>query len=435
MSMTIAEAQGEIRTRVDEVKQILGKYDNGVVTDPEEKRRVDEQMAEINGLELKLADLQEGDQRRATLDALQAKYTAPIQPHRFPQPGDGGGTDRTVRSLGDLFTQDPEYLSRKQRGMFNSNSARHEFVIGLPDSLKAAMSVAAMQRKALVYSGSAVAGSLFENDRLPGVVELLNRELNLLDLIPSTPTDSDTIEYVKEDARTNAATGVAEATATTGTTGLKPEGNLAFSVATSPVITIAQWIPVTNKMLADGPAIRGLIDERLIYDLRDVLEAQVLGGTASTTSLGGILEAGISTLAAGTDTFGGIMNALVAVAVTGKVTPTNVVMHPSDFSALRTARENAATGTLGNYLYGPPSITGPMTVWGLPVTLSIGMTENTILVGNFRRGCMLFDREQPQIRVGTIDDQFVRNMQTILAELRAGFVVFRPTAFARVTGA
>ena len=38
------------------------------------------------------------------------------------------------------------------------------------------------------------------------------------------------------------------------------------------------------------------------------------------------------------------------------------------------------------------------------------------------------------MRVGTIDDQFVRNMQTILAELRAAFVVWRPTMFTQVTG-
>lgn len=435
MSMTVAEAQLEIRKRVDDVKAIVGKYEGGVVTNNEDKAHVEAQMAEINGLELKLGELQDAAQRDSALVALEQKYGKPAGPMHFPDPNDGGGSRGGPRSLGELFTQDPEYQGRKQRGLFNSNSARHEFVIGLPDELKGQMSIAAMQRKALVYSGSAVAGSLFVNDRLPGVVELLNRELNLLDLIPSTPTDSDTIEYVKEDARTNAATGVAEATATTGTTGTKPEGNMAFSSATSPVVTIAEWIPVTNKMLSDGPAIRGLIDERLVYDLRDVLEAQVLGGTAGSTSLGGILTAGISTVAAGTNTIDAIMDAMVAVAATGKVTPTNVVMHPSDFSAIRTARENAATGTLGGYLWGSPATAGPLTVWGLPVTLSLGMTENTILVGNFRRGCMLFDREQPQIRVGTIDDQFVRNMQTILAELRAAFVVFRPTAFCQITGA
>jgi hypothetical protein len=46
----------------------------------------------------------------------------------------------------------------------------------------------------------------------------------------------------------------------------------------------------------------------------------------------------------------------------------------------------------------------------------------------------LFDREQSAIRVGLIDDQFVRNMQTILAEGRWALVVQRPTVFTRVTG-
>jgi HK97 family phage major capsid protein len=62
------------------------------------------------------------------------------------------------------------------------------------------------------------------------------------------------------------------------------------------------------------------------------------------------------------------------------------------------------------------------------------MTENSAIVGDFQIGCTLFDQEEAAIRVGTIDDQFVRNMQTILAELRAAFVVWRPTAFCKVTG-
>ena len=66
--------------------------------------------------------------------------------------------------------------------------------------------------------------------------------------------------------------------------------------------------------------------------------------------------------------------------------------------------------------------------------LSLGMTQNTALVGDFQLGCMLFDREDAAIRVGTIDDQFVRNMQTILAELRAAFVVWRTSAFVAVSG-
>ena len=75
-----------------------------------------------------------------------------------------------------------------------------------------------------------------------------------------------------------------------------------------------------------------------------------------------------------------------------------------------------------------------VTVFGMPVVESEAMTENTALVGDFAMGATLFDREQSAIRVGLIDDQFVRNMQTILAELRAAFVVWRPSAFCQVTG-
>jgi hypothetical protein len=47
----------------------------------------------------------------------------------------------------------------------------------------------------------------------------------------------------------------------------------------------------------------------------------------------------------------------------------------------------------------------------------------------------LFDREQAFVRLGYIDQQFVRNMITMLAELRAAFAVFMPNAFCSVTGA
>jgi hypothetical protein len=44
----------------------------------------------------------------------------------------------------------------------------------------------------------------------------------------------------------------------------------------------------------------------------------------------------------------------------------------------------------------------------------------------------VWDRMQAQILVDTIDDQFVRNMLTLLAEERLALTVFRPAAFAEV---
>jgi len=190
-------------------------------------------------------------------------------------------------------------------------------------------------------------------------------------------------------------------------------------------------------MLDDAPAIRGLINGRLLMGLNLTLETQVITGDGTGENFTGILAtAGICIQASGTD---GILDRMfkgrTQVRVTGRGNPNVFLIHPNDWSAIRLARENVATGTLGNYLMGPPSQVGPTTVWGVPVIESDVETENTILVGDFAMGCSLFDREQAAIRVGTINDQFTRNMQTILSELRAAFVVWRPAMFCRITGA
>lgn len=338
-------------------------------------------------------------------------------------------------SPGDQFIQDRSYRELKQAGSFTSQLARVQFAVNMEEgtSLVVYGRQASAQRKALVYSGGS---DLADPQRAPGYVDILQREINVMDLIQRISMTSDTVEYVREDTFTNAAATVAEASATTGTSGLKPESTLVFSIQTSPVRTIAHWIPITNRMLADAPAIRGIINGRLLLGLDLKLEDQILTGDNTGENFQGLLSvAGINIQGLGTDNVAdAIFKARTQVRVNGRARPNAVVLHPNDWEAIRLLRENVASATLGNYLMGPPSAVGATTLWGMPVVESEGITENTGLVGDFAMGASLFDREQAAIRVGTIDDQFVRNMQTILAELRAAFVIWRPSAFAKVTG-
>ena len=55
----------------------------------------------------------------------------------------------------------------------------------------------------------------------------------------------------------------------------------------------------------------------------------------------------------------------------------------------------------------------------------------TALVGDWRRA-VLFDRRSLTISVGTVGDDFIRNIVRLLGEVRAGFTVVRPTAFVEV---
>lgn len=439
MAMTVAEARSEIKNLFDKADLIERKYPDGVITNREDETEVKRLLTDIDSLEAKLSGLEDAEQRKNRILSGLERYSRPAQGAQRP----GGQRDDIdngrVLSPGDQFISSRDYKELKLSGHFNSALARVQFAVNLKDgtSLIFWRRKMGQEQKALMYAGSAsVGGAFVQNDVQPGYVDILQRELNILDLIPRVPTESDTIEYVKEDTFTNAAAAVAEASATTGTSGLKPESTLAYSVATSPIRTVAHWIPVTNRMLADAPAIRGIINGRLLYGLDQELEDLVVAGDGAGENLTGILNtAGINIQGKGTDNeVDAIFKGRTQIRVNGRGRPGAVVLHPNDWQAIRLMRENVATATLGNYLMGPPSQIGATTLWGMPVVESDGITENTGLVGDFMMGATLFDREQGAIRVGTIDDQFVRNMQTILAELRAAFVVWRPSVFTKVTG-
>lgn len=438
-NMSLSECMAESRSRYEKAAEIERRHPNGVTPDAaEDFSEIKRLLGEVDLIETRTQDLEEAGNRTRRIQENAKRLGKPAQGHQ--QPETDSESKSVIQMFGSQFAENDEYKRIVESGILDNPMAKAEFQVRLKGSL-----LQYMARKALVYSASGQGGNLIQNDRMPGFVDILQRQLTLLDLIPTTQTTSNMIEYVAEKTFTNNAAEVAEATVTTGVTGLKPESVLNFELKTSPVQTIAHWIPVTNAMLADAPQVRGIIDNRLIYGLNQRLETQVVAGDGNTPNLGGILtNTGIQTigLAAGS-TYGGQANvvdaayaAMIQVQVTGLANPNAFVFNPIDWAAVRLMRESAVTGNVnpGAYLYGPPSVQGPMTLWGRPVVEAIGMTQNTALCADFQIGCMLFDREQANIRVGTINDQFVRNMQTILAEMRAAFVMFRASAFCRVTG-
>jgi HK97 family phage major capsid protein len=136
-----------------------------------------------------------------------------------------------------------------------------------------------MGMKALLTGASDTsAGAMVFSDRAPFVGPPGRRELTLRDLISVVPTDSDTIEFAKWNSETNAAATVAEASATGGTTGTKPESSMDFVTVSVPVRTIAHWMPATRRAMTDARQLRALIDDALLYGLAEELEDQMLTG-------------------------------------------------------------------------------------------------------------------------------------------------------------
>jgi len=106
---------------------------------------------------------------------------------------------------------------------------------------------------------------------------------------------------------------------------------------------------------------------------------------------------------------------------------TGIVLHPTDWYNIEILKD----GVSGGYLIAQPQngMTGPR-LWGRDVVSTQAMTQDTALVGAFRMGAQIFDKEDANVAISSEDsDNFRKNMVTIRAEERLALAVYRPQAF------
>lgn len=269
------------------------------------------------------------------------------------------------------------------------------------------------------------AGWAPETTRTGIVVEAATRPLQVIDIIPSGRTSQAAVVYMEETTRTHAAAEVAEG-------GLYPESEFVLTEKSSPVRKIGDSIPVTDEQLDDVEGVQSYLNARLMFGLRQRFDTQVLNGNGTAPNLRGILNtSGIQTQARGTDPVpDAIFKALTKIRTTGRALPTHVLMHPTDWETVRLLKTND-----GIYIWGSPSEAGPARIWGLPIVEAEVLTPGTALAGSFDPAMiMAFERRGIDIQVGYVNDQFIKGIKTIRADMRVALVVFRPAAFCTVTG-
>lgn len=433
---TLAQVRSELKTLYDESWQIIARND-GKIDDNlsnEDRARLGELKGTMLEKETVLDRLRADEGELERLTKGRDEYGRPVEQHH--QPGD---TKRSpfARSIGDGVIRSAEYDQARKSGQFNLS--RPQLAVQIPgdvDLVEAVKRADGRAIKTLLTSNDASGGSFVVNDRLAGYTPLARGELAFVDALPTQTTTSDVVEWIQQDTRTDNTAPVAEATATTGTSGLKPESGVAFSLVSKPVETIATWIPSTTRILADAPMLRSAVDDELLYMLRAELEEQCMIGTGTSPQLLGLnVHTGVQAMAAGTNAADAIFNASMAVRFTGGVPATAAIVGPATLGALRLMRENSATGTLGGYLFGAPNQQSPMTVFGLDVLTAQATPATVAFVLNLTATTIaLISRQGGTIETGWINDQFVRNMVTIRGELRAVLAIRRPKGIVKLTG-
>ena len=124
---------------------------------------------------------------------------------------------------------------------------------------------------------------LIEPTRVPGVVAPPNQRLFIRDLLNWGPTQSNSIEYVRETGFTNSADVVSE-----NPSGGKPESDITFEMDSENVATIAHWIHASRQVLSDAGMLQSYIDGRLRYGLKLKEETQLLKGSGVGLNITGL---------------------------------------------------------------------------------------------------------------------------------------------------
>lgn len=245
------------------------------------------------------------------------------------------------------------------------------------------------------------------------VDRIVRKRKGILDVVNRGTTSSKFITYVQQ---TNSSKNewTREAVA-------KGEREVSWEEISEEVKKIAGYVKVSKEMLADLSFIRAEINNDLMEKLNEDIETALLNGSGGG-QINGLLQPGMGLPAFGPGTFAtAIPNAnitdllrVVKAQIEGaNFTPTHIVLHPEDIAKLQLTKGTDNTYTYPMYL----PMTGEMQVAGMSIVSSTFITAGSYLVGDMSKVNVRF-RDAMNLSVGLDQDDFTRNMVTILAEAR-----------------
>jgi len=265
--------------------------------------------------------------------------------------------------------------------------------------------------------------------RLVDVGQLAYRGLKMAGLFKHSqvdPSSNGVIRFYDQNTVTRSAAATSE-----GAT--KPESAITWIERLLKVEKIADSIPVTKEAWSDVYFIQEEVNRLLNLNLAIKEDAYLWSGTGVSPQISGVYTTALTngaydgttaTKIANANIFDliasmkvAIMNATNADGSTGKQSkydPNVVVMNPADILALRLQKDS-----FGRYLF-PPDMAE---VYGnMAIIESSMVTADTLLVGDTRYGT-IFDLEGVTLEMGYINDQFVKNAMTLLAEKRETLLI------------
>lgn len=260
------------------------------------------------------------------------------------------------------------------------------------------------------------------------VVPKVVRPIQLLDFV-RIRNAGESNSYMEETTLTNSAAERTEAT------GALAESAFALTQRSDTFAAIGHVLPVTQEQMDDVAEVRGYVEDRMPWGVRQRLDNQLVMGDGSTPNLQGLLTvSGIQTQAASTDNkFLAIWKAMAKIrGSAGSGTygvPDFVLMNIADITTLL-----SVVDTTGRFMIGNPTESPLLRAWGVPVIQHDGLTATNVIVGDSNWLELRLKKDMIVEWTNTHSTQFAYLLNMMRAYIRVALRIYRAGAFCKVTG-
>ena len=343
--------------------------------------------ADVDGLKADVETLKSLTEKSAEIEKAIAKFEGKIE----GMSEKGFRTEKAPKSVGEAMTK-----------AYKENVDKINELVGKGQTFS--LDVKALYDTTITddYTGN-VALSTLE----PGVSKIARPRIRVRDIVNMGTTNSKFVTYISQTAQTSAG-WVDEA-------GEKVSGQPSYEEVSEEVKKVAGTIKISKEMLADLAFVQSEINSDLMASVDQAIETGIingaLGGLTGILNVAPAFSAGGFAAAVPSANLADVIRIAAAQIEAANFQATHVVLNPADVAALQLTKTST-----GEYTY-PMFMMEMTTIAGLTIVSSTNIAAGTFLVGDFTK-CNVRMREAMNLQVGYVNDDFQRNMVTILCEAR-----------------
>ena len=383
----LKEQVAEVKERITALEEPVAAGDEQAIADAEAA------LAELADLEAKLAEAERKDGVLAQLKSAEPTPAAKEAP---------------VNTLGDFALKNLN-LDAMRAGTARSAGTSYGFK---------------------AYTDAQLSQQVLETS--PILVDVV-RDLEVRNAFGSEQISGNALKYFILGAREDNS---APAPGTVSENNAKPQFHIVEGSATATLQKIAGWFYETDELIEDNAFLKSAIDARGLYELDARVEAYLLSTLSGTSGIG------TDTYTYGQDVDADtIFEAIMTVKTDSGLNADTIIIHPTDYQALRLAKDGNTQYYGGGYFYGPygnGNVAQQPGLWGLRTIVTPNITTGTVLVGAFKQGASVItkfgDGARIEVFVGDHDDA-IYNRVTVVVEERLALAVRQPKAFVKITEA